>query len=99
MNEQKEKYIGMAMIIPFFIIGAIYGGLEFFIILIALSFYGWFGTKLYEMESKTWLGFLLIKIPLNVFFNLGLMFLLLLKSWTMLSFKDELNNLDFERNK
>ena len=93
MNNRKEIYIGIAMVITLLIVGALVGGLQFFGLIFALLFYGWFGTILYEMKSKTWLQFLLIKIPLNLIFNFGLMFLLLLKSWTMVSYREELKTL------
>ena len=99
MNNQKEIYIGIAMVILFLIVGAIFGGLKFFGFVLALFLYGWLGIMLYEMKPRTWLQLLLIKIPLNLMFNFGLMFILLLKSWTMLSFREELKALETKKSK
>jgi hypothetical protein len=74
------------------------GGLYLSTLLILFCFFGWVGVKLYEIKVNTWLGLLLFIIPLNLMLN-PLYLLMLLKSWTMLQYKDQLEELERKQQK
>ena len=71
----------------------IIGGLKLILSFLFLILFSFIGVHLYEIKTKTWLGLLILKIPLNVMFN-PFFLIMLLKSWTMLSFEDELADLE-----
>jgi|GEM_PF-6863985 len=93
MNETLQLKVGIAIALISVSIIILVGGLDLSELVIFLCFFGWLGAKLYEIKVNTWLGLLLLKIPLNLMFN-PLFLLLLLKSWTMLKYKDQLEELE-----
>lgn len=73
------------------IIGAVWSKLVAWAV--GLTFLGWIGTKLYQMPAGTWKELLLKKVPLNLIFN-PFYLILLLKSYTLLKYKDQLEDID-----
>ena len=68
------------------------GGFEFLTIVTVWILAGLFSIYLYSFKANNWLTFIL-KILDNILFN-PFYLILLLKSWTMLSYKDQLDELD-----
>jgi hypothetical protein len=93
MNETLNVKIGIAIGILGVSLIIIIGGLELSGLMIFLSFWGWIGIKFYHIKTETWIGLLLFKVPLNLMFN-PFFLLLLIKSWTMVKYKDQLEELD-----
>jgi hypothetical protein len=93
MNETLDVKIGMAIGILGVSLIIIIGGLEISGLIISLSFFGWMGINLYHIKTKTWLEFLLFKVSLNLILN-PFFILLLIKSWTMVKYRDQLEELD-----
>ena len=54
---------------------------------------GWLSAFLFFLPARNWLFFISVKLPLNLLFN-PLFLILLLKSWTLLSYKDKLDQLE-----
>jgi len=93
MNETLQLKVGIATALISVSIIIFIGGLDLSGLFIFFCFFGWFGVKLYEIKVNTWIGLLLFKIPLNLMLN-PLYILMLLKSWTMLQYKDQLVEID-----
>jgi len=93
MNDSLYLITGISTASIGILICLYFGGFKLIGIIAFLSFFGWLGICVYEIKANSWLGFMLVKVPLNVFFNLFLL-LLLLKSWTMLRYKAQLDALD-----
>jgi hypothetical protein len=85
--------VGLSILVAFIVFLAYYGKLEGIFLFLGFCFFGWLGISLYEFKAKTWIAYLLLKIPLNIFFNPFLL-ILLLKSWTMLKYKSQLEELE-----
>ena len=96
--NNTEKTIGSLILIG--MIGVIiwFGGFEFLSISTAFVLFGLFGIYLYSFKTNNWLVFIFLKIPANILFN-PFYLILLLKSWTMLGYKDQLDALDKKHNK
>ena len=86
MNDSLYLKTGISTAIICILICLYFGGFKLIGIIAFLSFFGWFGICVYEIKANSWLGFMMVKVPLNVLVNLFLL-LLLLKSWTMLRYK------------
>ncbi len=71
----------------------ILGGYEAIILAIELTILGIIGQYLYHMKAEKKLYFYVVKVPLNIIFNIFL-FILLLKSWSMREFKGDFEQLD-----
>jgi len=93
MNETLNIRIGIAIALVGVSLIIIIGGSKLSVSMLFLSFWGWVGIKLYEMKANTWQSFLLLKVPLNLMFN-PFYVLLLLKSWTLIKYKDQLEEVD-----
>lgn len=91
--NNNEKIIGAIILMG--MIGAIIwlGGLEFLSMATAFILCGLFGVYLYSFKTNSWVVFLFLKVPANILFN-PFYLILLLKSWTMLAYKDQLDELD-----
>jgi hypothetical protein len=93
MNETLIIKIGIAIALLGVSLIITIGGPRFSALMLFLSFWGWVGIKLYEIKASTWISFLLLKVPLNLMFN-PFYVLLLLKSWTLIKYKDQLEEVD-----
>ena len=91
--NNKEKIIGASILI--LMVGTIIwlGGLHFLTTSIIFVLLGLFGIYLYSFRAENWFTFLFSKVPANILFN-PFYLILLLKSWTMLDYKDKLDELD-----
>ena len=93
MNETLNIKVGIAIALLGVSLIVTIGGPKFSVLMLFLSFLGWIGIKLYEIKASTWLSFLLLKVPLNLMFN-PFYILLLLKSWTLIKYKNQLEKAD-----
>lgn len=93
--NSTEKTIGV--IILFGMAGVIIwlGGFKFLTIVTILILAGLFSIYLYSVKANNWLAFIL-KVIANILFN-PFYLILLLKSWTMLGYKEQLDKLDKKR--
>jgi len=93
MNETLNRKIGIAIALIGVSLIITIGGPKFSVQMLFLSFWGWIGIKIYEIKANTWISFLFLKVPLNLIFN-PFYVLLLLKSWTLIKYKDQLEEAD-----
>ena len=93
MSKNVLTLIGILLITILVALIVILGKFDFYIYALLIIPYGLLGVYLYSYQSKNWQSFLFLKVPLNILFN-PFLFVLLLKSWTMLGFRDELEELD-----
>ena len=93
MKIENNTIIGLTLLTILLIQIFIYFGIKGILILTLLFFYGWLSVKIYETKTKSWASFLAIKVPLNIFFN-PFLIVLLLKSWTISTYRKELEDLD-----
>lgn len=93
MTVKKELKIGILMLLGLAIISAMVGDFGLILFTAGMSILGLFSIFLYQFKVKGATTFLMLKVPLNIFFNIFLI-TLLLKSWAMREFKEDLEQLN-----
>jgi hypothetical protein len=88
----NEKIIGLVILSVMVAAIVSVGGLQFVTITISLILLGLFSIYLYSIKTGTW-PFSALKVIVNILFN-PFYLLLLIKSWTMLDYKDQFEEID-----
>jgi hypothetical protein len=96
MSSHREKLVGLFMMLAMMGILSAIDGRAAIKLALFLSTLGIISVSLWSFKTKRLAFFCLVKIPLNLLFNVFLLGLLL-KAWALRDYKKELERLEMRR--